>query len=299
LDYHPGNRIFDEYVNTYGGQFFHSVVNGKSFPKTLAGQIIENGVDMMKKHYNSRFLEQDYRTGDWRVMNRRETETYIQMRLFVGTDNLFASLKKEIDVMMDEFRFGLSRDYLSMSWQSQLHAASLGRILFTAWPRRMDVDKPKTQKKGVKSLCPTPFLPTPPKHNSARVTDKNGVRDFLMGRSYPAFQFGDEVDFLDADNDFELYPGTIIGISKNGGYDIAFYGESVSTQGTVRRGVLRPLIITRGGLAEGTRIMANHMGKGVYYSGTIMLILADGSVTIEYDDGDEEEGIPFWEYHVQ
>jgi hypothetical protein len=298
LDYHPGNRIFDEYVNAYGGERFREIWRGESLPSTLSEKIVETGFNMLHIHRSGRFLEQDYRTGDWREMNPSESKNYIQMRLFVGSrDTLLGDVKQEVDYIFDEYRHGLPRKYRSMSWYSQLYLADLSRKLFTAWPKRI-VEKKKTKKDGDKTVDNFARfqIADPPKHQSASALDKKGVREFLNGKSYPAFHFGEEVEYMERNEKFQLFGGTVIDVSKyGGGYDIAFYGDHVSKVSSIKHNVNRRLIITRGPMAEGARVMAKYGNQ--FYPGRINFIAADGSADIDFDDGDKEENIPMWEYY--
>ncbi|KAG7362019.1 phytanoyl-CoA dioxygenase family protein [Nitzschia inconspicua] len=297
LDYHPGNRIFDEYIHTYGGKRFREIWRGESFPKSLAENVVETGLNMLKTHRSGRFLDQDYRSGDWREMNSLESKEYIQMRLFVGPRNtLLGVLKQEVDYMVDEYRHGWQRNYKSMSWYSQLYLTQLSRRLFTAWPRRI------REKKNVTKETVDKFqrfrIPKPPKHLSASIRDDKGIRDFLMGRSYPAFHFGEEVEYMEPDERFQLFGGTVTEVSKyGGGYDVAFYGDHVSKMSSIKHNLDRKLVITRGPMAEGAKVMAKVDGS--YYPGRIFFISADGSADVEFDDGDYVENIPYWEFYFQ
>jgi len=229
---------------------------------------------------------------------------------------LLSSLKEEVDVLLDEYRFGITRKYLSMSWQSQLFLADQGRKLFTTWPGRMDERKSswmplkkdddkyvehstrtRTNAKTNTNFQPRSYLPRLPVHSSAAYLVDSGVRSFLLGGSYPSFYFGQEVYYdcvVDGNN--EHFAGTIIGVSNSGGYDIAFYGEDVETLGSVQKGIQRKSITPREPVKEGTRVMANYMGNGNYFPATVMFVLPDGSVDLVYDDGDEEQAVQYYRY---
>lgn len=302
LDYHPGNRIFDEYVKAYGGKRFREIWRGESLPSSLAKEVIDTGFDMLKTHRSGRFLDQDYRSGDWREMNPAESKLYIQMRLFVGTrKSLLGTLKQEVDYLYDEYRYGLPRNYKSMSWYSQLYLGQLSRSLFTAWPRRVEEE----EKKKANEVARKPVdnfrrfeITKPPKHDSASVLDKDDIRVFLMGRSYPAFHFGEEVEYMERYEKYQLFGGTVIEVSKyGGGYDVVFYGDHVSKVSSIKHNVDRKLLVTRGPMAEGARVMGKVGNQ--YYRGKIAYIAGDGSADIAFEDGDFEENIPMWEYYFQ
>lgn len=299
LDYHPGNRIFDEYVNTYGGKHFREIWRGESLPSSLAKNVADTGFKMLDVHRSGRFLDQDYRTGDWREMNELESKQYIQMRLFVGPrSSLLGSIKQEVDYMFDDLRYGLPREFKSMSWHSQQYLTQLSRTMFTAWPRRVKTRKAakKAPKKPV-DQCKRHRIANPPKHESASVLDETGIRDFLMGRSYPAFHFGEEVEYMERYEKYQVFGGTVIEVSKyGGGYDVAFYGDHVKKVSSIKHNLDRKLVITRGPMAEGARVMGKVDDS--YYPGVIELISADGTADIAFYDGDFAT-VASWEYYFQ
>jgi hypothetical protein len=201
--------------------------------------------------------------------------------------------------MLDEYRFGLSRKQLSMSWFSQLFLTELACRLFSSWPVRMPggvSNETKEPTKTPRGFIPHSGIPKVPIHYAASEVDEKGIRRFLLGKSPPSFHFGDEVDFVDVDDQHELYSGSIIGVSNNGSYDVAFYTESIEEMGSVRYGIDRKLLIPRDPIKEGTKVIARYQGKK-YFPGTVVLAVADGSVDVEFDDGDAESNIPLTKYY--
>ena len=55
---------------------------------------------------------------------------------------------------------------------------------------------------------------------------------------------------------------------------------------------------TRGGLQRGDRVEARYRGRGTkFYRGRVVRVNSDGTLDIDYDDGDKEVGIA--EEHVR
>jgi hypothetical protein len=298
LDYHPGNQLFNEYIDKYGGRRFRSIYKGESLPATMAGEVIEAGKNIITKRRRARFLGQDYRTGDWREMNDSESRMYIQMRLFVGSrDTLLGTLKEEIDYLFDEYRHGVKRKALSMSWRSQLFLTDLAKRLFTAWPGR--VEEKKEDGKKSSNVFRLYHIPAAPHHYSANERDKRGIRSFLNGKSYPAFQFGQEVEVVHAEGGYQVYGGTVTEVSKyGGGYDVAFYGDHVEKISSIKYNLQRELIITRGPMKEGARIITRQNKE--WNSARILYVSPDGYVDVEFMlDGKVRENIPPWRYYFE
>eukprot|EP00536_Pseudo-nitzschia_multiseries_P009606 jgi/Psemu1/201123/e_gw1.272.73.1 len=142
LDYHPGNRVFNQFVDSYGGngKFYHSLLVRKNknknqtaslLPASFTDQLALSAFDTIRKRHGGRFVMQDYRSGDWKILSDNECMEYIHSRLFIGNENtLLGVLKEETDLMLNRYRFGVQRKTLSMAWNSQLFVADLSKDLF-------------------------------------------------------------------------------------------------------------------------------------------------------------------------
>lgn len=302
LDHHPGNVAFDEYVKQYGGRPYHAILSGESVPKSFAGGVIQTSIDVVERHHRGRFLDQDYRTGDWRLMTAEERIEYIKMRLFVGgPETLWYALKEEIDTMLDENRFGMTiRMAPSLSWYSQLHVSDLGRALFTAWPRRIDSRKMKKVKQrsflsisGKRVVIMALSLPrarVPPRSSPDR-TDKSQRESLTNLETSSPLSLWKEVDFYDTKRK-RYFWGTIVGLSNATtgyvGYDVAVYGKGVKRMGSIMRGVRKHDLVIRNHIVEGEEVQANFALEGKFYPAEITFVLADANVEVKYRDGDVE-----------
>jgi hypothetical protein len=357
LDYHPGNRIFDEFVDFYGGKFYHSLLhknkNSNSgihvdvknsslpsssssslLPVSLTEKISAAALYMIEKQHSGRFLMQDYRTGDWKILNSDEVKTYVQTRLFIGGDDtVWAALKEETDLLLDQYRFGSKRKTRSMSWNSQLFLADLSKYLFTptaSFPSQKETMAITAEKKTMTTTTRVRILPSSPRLSSTfhpqsnlpkmksiyptptNSLDENGVRTFLLGKSLTPLHAGKEIYCMvwkkdDDDYDggegngaFGLYPGIVIGIStENVGYDIAFYDDGVKSLDMIDHfNVPRVHLIIREPIMEGARVEVFDIAEG-YSTGIVLLVLADGAVDVKFDeDGKVETNIPITEYKI-
>mmetsp|Transcript_29447 Transcript_29447/g.71088 ORF Transcript_29447/g.71088 Transcript_29447/m.71088 type:complete len:893 (+) Transcript_29447:196-2874(+) len=127
LGYHYGNRLFDDFVNAYGGRSF------RSLHSNIAPCVVQAGVDLVEQR-SGRFLQQDYRSGSWRHLHPLEVESYAKLQLVVGRDTMLDALLQEVNFMYDHNRFGVpSRKRMSMSWHAQRQLDDLAQRIFSVW----------------------------------------------------------------------------------------------------------------------------------------------------------------------
>lgn len=334
LDYHPGNRIFDKFAALHSGAFYRQSLqasknqidkiddsNDTTFLSSLPELLSSSALEMMKKH-GGRFLMQDYRTGNWKVMSDDESKSYVQTRLFIGYGTVLESLKEEIDILLDKYRFGVSRKTRSMSWNSQLYLADLSGQLFT--PASF-LKRKVTTSTGASSLSSGAFL-------SSMVSPKSFLSklqrsDLTLTNSLDALYAGTEIYYIDDnEDDFHLYPGIIVGISVDENnedddakddyarYDIALYYEGVQALGMIEQhNVPLKLLLIRQPIIEGSRVEVRYGGNDHgdddydddnetarnFIEGVVLLVSADGAINVKFDhDGSEITNIPVSEYNL-
>jgi hypothetical protein len=327
LNYHPGNRVFDQFIEANGGigGFYHSVVPRDASNQTTSelssglSESLENmGFDLVtKQHGGGRFVMQDYRSGDWMVLTEAESRDYIKKRLLIGGryDTALGVIQEEINELLDTQRFGFPRRFSSMSWISQLFLFDLSKEVFST---KVDRDARKTRRQTglFSALYPSPSIvpsqsgyrlpkwePIAPTVSSAK--DKDGNRSFLIGKSTPAFRPGMEI-YLVAKNEadeVDIFPGTVIDLAykkrPRDGYckfELALEEEGIAELDTVQvTNIHRSRIKPRKPIMSGDRVAVN-LEDG-YYAGTVLLVLADGSIDVLYDsDGEIDEGIRIEQY---
>mmetsp|Transcript_16308 Transcript_16308/g.37734 ORF Transcript_16308/g.37734 Transcript_16308/m.37734 type:complete len:1075 (-) Transcript_16308:287-3511(-) len=337
FEYHPGNRVFDQFVERYGGTkgVYHSFLpqnrhnqTSSQLPTGLAERLVASAFDMITKHHGGgRFVMQDYRSGDWMILSEAESHDYIRKRLFIGgkTANALGAIRDELNVLIDHQRFGSPRNSISMSWNSQLFLHDLSKEIFSTNYERETRKKRKPNQTRIGpstpgvSSSPSNMLPRAgyrvskwesigPTVSSAE--DENGIRRFLLGDSPPSFRPGMEIYFLYDDknedqNDPELYKGTIVSYSSkkrfrdgHPRYLIAMEEEGVEDLDIEIPKVPRSFIKVRSPISSGARVEAQLHPDEEYYKGTILLIMADGSIDVQFDDGDIELSIHMDHYEL-
>ena len=338
FEYHPGNRVFDQFVERYGGTkgLYHSLLpqdrhnqTASELPTGLSERLVASAFDMITKHHGGgRFVMQDYRSGDWMVLSEAESHDYIRKRLFVGgkTANALGVIREELDVLFDNQRFGSPRNAVSMSWNSQLFLHDLSKEIFSTnheRERRKEA-KPNTIRVGpsIPVVSPSASIMFPregyrlPKWEAIGLSvssaeDENGIRRFLLGESPPSFRPGMEIYFLYDDENEEqeepnFYKGTIVSYSNkkrfrdgHPRYLIALEEEGVAELGIFEvPKVPRSFIEVRPPISSGARVEAQLEQNGEYFKGTILLVMADGSIDVQFDDGDFEMGINMNQYEM-
>jgi len=324
FEFHPANRIFDQFVETYGGigGFYHSLLpvdeaqqTLSELPLDLSDKLVHSAFDMITKHHGGgRFLMQDYRSGDWMVLNEEESITYIKKRLLIGNKNIkvMGAIQEEIDLLLDKQRFGTPRNALSMAWNAQLFLLDKSKeMTSTNFERTSKKRKPTTLTPVVtNSISMISRLYRLPKWNEISPTvsnakDNDGYRKFLIGKGKAAFRPGMEV-WMSLKNDdgyANVYRGTIVKINhekrfrdRRCRFHIALDEDSVAQLEMVdlehvSRDVLKP----RGPITSGGRVTAE-LEPGEFFDGTIQLVVADATIDVDFDDGELMQGMEHDEY---
>jgi len=327
LEYHPGNRIFDQFIEAHGGTggFYHSLLPTNSetnqttsgLPSGFSERLVVSAFDMIAKHHGGgRFLMQDYRFGDWLLLSEAESRDYIKRRLLIGGKhaNALGAVHEEINLLLDKQRFGFPRRTLSMSWNSQLFLLDLSKEVFST----------KSERDGKKIRAPdkltTAFSPSIsfthlqlgyrlPKWEAIGPTvsgarDKDGNRMFLIGENSPSFRPGMEIYYFTEDEDSDIFAGTIVGIFDKDRfpdghcrYHIALEEDGVAELSKVDLdSVPRSLILSRLPISSGARVMAHPEPDEGYYDGTATMVFPDGVIDVKFDDGSVGLSIDFDQY---
>ena len=283
MEYHPGNQIFYDSVDIYGGPLYRSYERG--LPKVFSEELITETFKTINQT-GGRFLQQDYRTGDWRWLNRAETVEYIRLKLFIGNASLLDALKDSLDLLLDECRFeiyrGTSLSYLSQHYLYDLEA----RLFGTEHSQRK---KQSVSSRGTASLATNTIIVKRLK------TKYSAIRNDTYWSTFPqeivAFPLYSEV-FINK-KDAGLVPGTVIGYTNEDKVKIAIYGEEASSHG-VTATVSSKSIKKSYPPVEGERVEANYDEEGDWFPGRLVRVRPNGQADVKYDDGDIEHGV---EYH--
>jgi hypothetical protein len=284
MDFHPGNSDLLDYISDFGGPLYRSYEKG--LPATFHQTLVDAAIQIiMKKH--GRFLEQDYRTGDWRLMSYEEAQEYVRLGLFTGRKSLLAALKEEIDFLVGDYRFVLLRG-TTMSQISQSFLQSMEKKLFGTMSSST-ASNATLAPKTTGFATPRPFLPQVPKRTeegSVLLVPKSEYWTMLPEEELPEIALFGEVVYRTG----RAYPATVVGISDYR-YDIALYGETADSLGTVKWNVPHQFIAKRVPATEDAPARADYFEEGEWFSGRITRIRPNGNADILFIDGDFEEGV--------
>lgn len=333
LEYHPANRVLDGFVESYGGsgKFYQTLLRSNNETSlSLTHDLVSSAMDTIQKRRGGRFLMQDYRYGDWKILSDTESREYLHSRLYVGSDNsVLGAIKQETEFLLDRYRFGVPRKTLSMSRKSQLFLFDLSKALFTpairkektpAGKKKVREDSNPFAAKSVISLQQWRSLTTMDSIVT-KSSNERGIRRYLLGNIQPQLFAGVDITYLTKDSaaarelglENQSFPGSIIGLSTNSGsdgsatYQIAIDGQYVESikSATLDR-VRRDMMKVREPVSEGSRVRVpdpvdddDEENEPESFDGTVVLVMADGSIDVKFDsDGEIGTDIPFSGYTI-
>jgi hypothetical protein len=304
LDYHPGNAVFRQLVSNV----VYALHPAKAFLQTEFGQRLVYVVVDQITEKDGRFLLQDYRTGDWRIQSDAEALEIAWIEILAASNGVVAALRKSIDHMMADYRFGelrttrlasLSQVFLSqlrkrllLSSLSPKEGASTSKSssaltpLYVNWrPRRAAL---KIRPRGGAVLK---MQPSPP------VIGIPAYRRFSLRAHYnDDFQVGSAVDCI-FDGEDTWYPGIVIGVDEEtDSYSISFHDD------TLERNIPRQQLRKHRPVQENDVIVYCFPSDDECYTGIATRVMpnADVQISFESDDGDEfEDRVPAAIYSVQ
>lgn len=285
LDYHPANLHFQEMMDEYASSYV--LYQHSTSPNFRAG-VIRRVVREIRAS-DGRFLQQDFRTGNWRILNDKEIAQTVSDHMLFSRVEWLRRLIQYVDRSIAEQRFGFGRESHRAMYTHlllwQIRKAILAR------PDVVGVPLPAHQKKR----NPLPFQ---------RITRFTQPPWPSLATPVPSFEerYGWSLPDED-DEDHELYfpgasvwwtspetqrwlPGTILGtngpwlhVSANDfGYEVHTHRHSVHK--------VRPI-------TEGDRLIGC-MQEDFQdcYPGAVFKVLPGGEVSMQFDDGDFEEFLP-------
>eukprot|EP00980_Cylindrotheca_fusiformis_P007568 scaffold1580_cov116-Cylindrotheca_fusiformis.AAC.3 len=310
-EFHPGNARFRKYIAEFGGSFYRSYENG--LPSIFHTNMIEAAM-AINEGENGRFLQQDYRTGDWILMSESETRTYVAQRLRVGSNTLLASIKEEVEFMKGEYRFGVLRG-TALSRISQSYIHEIEKLLFHQQSATLDPSKSSVQRLGqaasskefspVSYWTPSNFVNATFSHGKhakgpARTAQSRYWSSFVksdLPAVRPLVEVFAELEY--EEGVFDYVPATILQVSSDDQVEIALYGDMpYDFDGNPTLWISRNQLSPRPRPISGLRVLGNFMGQGQYFHGTIQRVLPSGRADILYDDGDFEEGVHMDDFEI-
>jgi hypothetical protein len=293
LDYHPGNAVFRQLVSNVVA----SLRPAKDVLQTEFGQRLVYVVVDQVTERDGRFLLQDYRTGDWRILSDVEALEIARSEILATSNGAMAAIRKSIDHMIADYRFGELRT-TRLASLSQVHLWQLRKLLLS---RGVSVKGASSvnSASALTSLS-TGWRPrdgaTLKMQPSQPVTKIPAYRRFsLPANDDNAFHVGSAIECL-FDGEDAWYAGIVIGFDEESDdYSISFHDDTLE------------LHIPREQLRKYRPVQQND--EVVYcfpyddecYTGTAIRVMpnADIQILFEGDDGDEfEDRVPAAYYSV-
>ncbi len=324
FDYHPGNSQFREFVNQFGGPSFRRLlrleneaavqrmrIGNKSITPAQQSRLIHEAAIEHIERRNARFILQEYSTGEWLVMKQKERDAYVQLMLIAGPSSLYSILKRELEFLLDKYRFGFQlRDYGALKRLSETYIHDLSSMIF-AVPADTKKRRVRTRTSGDVTTNPSSRRPSIVLQISSATTTASLPRSRTKLGKWIApeksFYLLQEVTYVSEEHG-EAADVTIIGLSKTrqphhgaeydgmATYDIALYGETSYDYGTVLKGVSGDYLYNNPPLTEGDTVLAKHRGKGDYLRGVATRVFPFGDIHVAYDFGGEEYFVPTSRY---
>ena len=275
LDYHYGNRLFDDFVNVYGGRSF------RSLPSNISPRLIQAGIDLVEER-SGRFLQQDYRSGSWRQLNQSEVKSFVKLQMVIGRDNTLDVLRRELNFMYDHNRFGVpSRKRISMSWHGQRQLDDLAQRIFSVWLFK----QPLTSASSIDQSRILPPALRPRLSSLPELPDQHRIEGYQKNEGFHLF---DEVEYRPPSFGRRVFVGNIVGVNPGGGYNVAFYSRSVRKMDPVQYGIPSHMLRKRRPVVESGRVLGDFNGQGQLFPGRVINAWPDGAIDILYDDNDTE-----------
>jgi len=259
LDYHPGNKRLQQTVSRYADMYSNASPELAERVEIEISDVVESG--------GGRFLQQDHRTGDWRILSKQEIQSYLRVLTRSHGNPCLAVVWKRLKWMVADSRFGVLRG---------TSISSNGTMRLNALLQKLAKDERRIKRR------PTKTTRTPAK----MVATLNVPSMEPIGRSpivtRGKFSIGDLVWCKEGGDDW--FPGSVVSKSPEGitftvAYDDGFEEKHVNEE---RLRPFKPI-------TEGDRVKGCFRdGLTDCYDGTVHRVHASGRATIFFDDGDVE-----------
>eukprot|EP00934_Nitzschia_sp_Nitz4_P005517 Nitzschia sp. Nitz4//scaffold5_size260463//134774//137477//NITZ4_000986-RA/size260463-augustus-gene-0.10-mRNA-1//1//CDS//3329555352//5507//frame0 len=282
LEFHPGNSEFLDNVEWFGGASFRSYNKGmsSSFLRSLSEKATES---IFAK--GGRLLQQDYRTGNWLEMTPEEASDATQQALLVGCDGPMYDLKRSLDFMVGEMRFGFYRlRPMSRVLLTQLRDLEIQLFHRGTVPAKKKPTKARAGKRAnLFSLGVAPQVGSTgwkTRHSSI----PSGQDDFVVGQEVVYFHTFDDSPGTD------VFQATVLSVD-NEMVQLAMYGYD---------GEIFPPVMTvpKHSVAKsipptvGSTVLANYRHQGSWMEGKVLSLMPNGLATIRYNNRRTEYEVP-------
>jgi hypothetical protein len=292
-DYHHGNQIFRNHISKYPNHIYRSYEEG--LPRIFSEWMVNQTISAVVDNYG-RFLQQDYRTGDWRLMSSSEIQSFVRLMLITEESKLTSFLKLQIDFMLGKYRYGILRGTV-LSRHAQFNLDRIERLLFgEVQPYPSDDFSPKVpsfvrplQNKLRCTFWTSSYQPLSQKNSKWHTFGQN-----IMNQD--DFYFGQEVIVRTPSGG--AVPAAVFNVRENDFVDVAYHGAPSYDLGAYGRGIGTTEIHVKPAPVEGNKVRADFQESGQWFGGTIARVHPSGDIDILFDDGDYESRVPKSRYSV-
>lgn len=286
LDYHPGNVAFRSNVASLAS-YYQSY---ESLPNIFSEYVLDSASSFVTK--KGRFLQQDYRSGDWRVMSEAEGREHTRQSLLAEATPALGLLQREIAYLLADHRFGIRRD-TRLAKELQRYLLRLREEdLFPQKIGRKGIAPPPVPPRGLIEVQGIAAVPVGSTRSYSRMTPRSpGHPRWKHGPKTTAlFDVGDHV-LTNIHNSGNWVPSTIVNVRGNGMFQVGHRNGK-----PLERNVPASRIRRETPVEEGSRVSANFREEGEWFLGTVVRVRPSLDADILYDDGDFEEYVPYWCY---
>ncbi|KAL7569918.1 hypothetical protein ACA910_008581 [Epithemia clementina (nom. ined.)] len=329
LDGHPGNRQFRDLVNRLAPSYETTAATTLSAfrhqgkPTSSLDDSIINSVIVGTK---GRFLQQDYRTGDWRVQTSQEARRTVQLELACASSPLLSSLRTTLDRSIALYRFGTTLRLTALARKASVFAWLLRERLaeIPSRRRRHKAISVHTARENAPNLRVSSKRWRLSMMKFPRVKTTEGLLNqryrrlfreidevlFRVGKpvwvSYPHHEDHDE-------DDIEWYRGDIIGTPSEGRATVALETGDIDVF-VPMHALVEYKPVQEGDVVFGCFAYQNYLRRrdgddnnddeeapsilDDCYKGQVVRVMPDGAVSIQYEDGDYEPRKPAGHYYL-
>lgn len=275
LDYHPGNAAFRLAIAHYA-PFVKSFVGLPDiFLETLTDSILETT--------RGRFLEQDWRNGQWRRLTESDTKKHVGLVLNLASKDFLRALHKCISLQLAHYRFDAPVRHTILGYKSRDNLLTWRKLLFESADKNIAAmplvpRQPEFKVKSIVQIIPQRQIPTVEPYTYQHHRWRHPPLP-------PASLITGETVAVNYDGKGQWFRGSIGGLD---GETCQVNYEDGETQGQVSMDIIRRYRP----LEEGALVTADYGESGVLYPGLVKKVMPSGNVDILYDDGSLKRNVP-------
>jgi hypothetical protein len=279
LDWHKGNIVYrgeiDSRAALYGSY--------ASLPATFRDRLVEDTLREIDG-IRGRFLQQDYRTGNWHIMSEESVVAKVQEDLLFKATPVKHAVGRIIDRYIADNRFGKLRETV-MGVKASVYLHTVKNMLTDKRDAKASLSLPTKKRFFISERLQPPLQPR---------------QDFVPSsiRFSPPlesvldpFRIGTKVwvGLQQRNMQVEYYRGAVVGVSES---SPATYVVSFEDNEKLE-GLSADMLTVYVPVTEGDRIVGCFVeGFEECYPGTVALVMPDASISIRYDDGDFDKKRP-------